>query len=133
MEFKEFYNKAMTEGTIPESFDDELERQQIAATQASHNSSGSNAVEGLISRYFSKSNGDAITALGGFSQDFVDQFWDFIDKRWVPEDYFKGSDDKREKFKLKMLNDVKEGRLKKIQVALNELGVYLQNTKNAAK
>jgi hypothetical protein len=32
-----------------------------------------------------------------------------------------------------MLNDVKEGRLKKIQVALNELGVYLQNTKNAAK
>lgn len=141
MEFKEFLKKTQEEeGYNPMLFEDELEKQQIAQSQVAQQKQQQAAaagegsgLSGLIARYFQKANGDAIVAMDGLASDLRQGLSDYLQNKWVTDEYFKGADDKQVLFKDKMHTLLDTRSLPRLQDFLHALGQNCQTTKINAK
>lgn len=138
MDFSNFKKLYEQDGDFkPEFFEDELERQEIntqANQEAARESEGyKNQLEVLLSKYFAKSGGDALIAIDGFAADLKEAFSDYLQTKWLKQDYFTGDDNALRNFQnnARQLLDVKN--LPKLQDFFHKLGQAVQSLKINAK
>ena len=133
MKFKEFLNKINEDSSFsPEVFEDEVKAEipEVGEVDVSEAPVESKSAMGdLIERYFLKGNDDVIKSLDGFSNDFVNELTNYIEKDWIKPEDFVGRDDALAQFK-KKVEGVVDSRINKIGTAIHDLGVQLANTKN---
>ena len=133
--FKKIYEETGT--YTPEYFEDELEQQEIA-TQAHQQAEAESAqyknqLEALLARYFAKAGDDALTAIDGFASDLKEALSDYLQEKWLKQDYFTGNDNAYNNFRnnARQLLDVKN--LPKLQDFMHSLGQAVQSLKINAK
>ena len=136
MKFDEFLQKVNEDSNYnPEVFEDEVNGQvQTSAEDVATPApvQAKSEMGQLITKYFTKGNGDSIKSLDGFANDFVNELTDYINNEWIVPEDFAGRDDALAQFK-KKVKDITDARVNKIGNAIHDLGVQLQNAKNLAK
>lgn len=130
-------NKELNEDYEPEVFEDEFETQQAArnANAAAREESAGykNQLEVLLSKYFVKAGDDGLRALDGFGADLRDALSDYLQTKWVKDDFFTGDDNAKQNFQnaIRQLLDVKN--LPKLQDFIHSLGQAVQSLKINAR
>lgn len=135
LKFKKIYEE---QGEYPgEVFEDEMEQNELdiqSKQAAARESEGfKNQIEVLLSKYFAKAGDDALTAIDGFAADLKDALSDYLQDKWLKQDYFTGNDNAYNNFRnnARQLLDVKN--LPKLQDFLHSLGQAVQSLKINAK
>ena len=118
-------------------FEDELEQNELAIQQKQQQDQESagfkNQLEVLLSKYFAKAGDEAVTAMDGFASDLKDAISDYLQEKWIKQDYFVGNDNAYNNFRnnMRQLLDVKN--LPKLQDYFHTLGQSVQSLKINAK
>lgn len=135
LKFKKIYEE---QGEYPgEVFEDEMEQNELdiqSKQAAARESEGfKNQIEVLLAKYFAKAGDDALTAIDGFAADLKDALSDYLQDKWLKQDYFTGNDNAYNNFRnnARQLLDVKN--LPKLQDFLHSLGQAVQSLKINAK
>lgn len=139
MDFPSFKKIFEETGDFPKGdyFEDELTQEEIntqANQHAAQESAGyKNQLEVLLAKYFVKAGDDALTAIDGFAADLKDALSDYLQEKWLKQDYFTGNDNAYNNFRnnARQLLDVKN--LPKLQDFLHSLGQAVQSLKINAK